>query len=676
MEKKPNRLINEKSPYLLQHAYNPVNWFPWCDEAFEKAKREDKPIFLSIGYSTCHWCHVMEKESFEDETVANLLNENFVSIKVDREEMPHIDTFYMEICHILTGKGGWPLSIFMTPDKKPFFVGTYFPKESIGNFVGLIELLKAISFYWKHKKDELLKSANEVLSIIENSYYEKVDFLDSKVFHNAYDELDKNFDVVVGGFGIQPKFPPYNNLLFLLKYYQMTRNKKALVMVEKTLRAIRRGGIYDFIAGGIHRYSTDRIWKLPHFEKMLYDQALMSLVFSKTYLYTGNMLYLESAKELLDYAIEYLSNNGIGFFCGEDADSEGEEGNFYLWSYKELKECLDEESFIEFTKVFNISERGNFQEESTSEYIKGKNVLYMSESYLTRYEKDETFRKRIKESLVKLKKKREQRIRPGRDEKILLDWNCLMIIALCIFYKVSGEEKYLKKAVDTINFIEKHFIKHDSTLYHSYFKDEARIDGFLDDYAFLVWCYIELYQTFFEKEWLEKAININSRIFDMFEDNKEGGFFHTHIFSKDIPVRQKILIDSVIPSGNSVGLCNLLKLWILTEKAVYFEKAKKMIEFFSGAVNQAPVAYTYFLNAFSFYFDYPGKVKILGRIRENELLEKIKRLTVYDLLFELEQEDDEPKAYICSKKNCLPVIIGKTKILEELDKLTNLTLHI
>jgi len=676
MEKRPNRLINEKSPYLLQHAYNPVNWFPWCDEAFEKAKREDKPIFLSIGYSTCHWCHVMERESFEDETVAKLLNESFVCIKVDREERPDIDAFYMEVCQVLTGKGGWPLSIFMTPDKKPFFAGTYFPKESIGNLIGLTELIKAIAFYWKHKREELLKSAKEVVNIIENIAYEKGSFLDSNVFHNAFDELSKNFDYIAGGFGIQPKFPPYNNLLFLLKYYQMTKNEMALVMVEKTLRAIRRGGIYDFISGGIHRYSTDRIWKLPHFEKMLYDQALMSLVFSKTYLYTGNILYLESAKEILDYCIEYLSNNEGGFFCGEDADSEGEEGNFYLWTYKELKECLDEEAFIEFIEVFNISENGNFQEESTGEY-KGKNVLYMSEGYLARYEKDETFKRRIKESLIKLKKKREERIRPARDEKILLDWNCLMIISLCSFYKISGEKKYLQKVVDTINFVEKNFIKPDYTLFHSYFKYEAKVDGFLEDYAFLVWVYIELYQTFFDKVWLDKAIKLNNKMFIIFEDDRNGGFFHTPFFNKDIPVRQKILYDSVMPSGNSVCLCNLLKLWILLEENSFLDKAKKMIEFFSSAINQAPMAYTYFLNAFSFYFDYPGKVKISGRVEEKGFLEKIRRLTLYDWLFELDQqEEDEPKAYICTQKNCLPPVSGKTKVFEELDKLINLNLHI
>ncbi len=673
MEKRPNRLINEKSPYLLQHAYNPVNWFPWCDEAFEKAKREDKPIFLSIGYSTCHWCHVMERESFEDETVANLLNENFVSIKVDREQMPHIDAFYMEVCQVLTGKGGWPLSIFMTPDKKPFFAGTYFPKESIGNLIGLTELIKAIAFYWNHKREELLKSANEVVNIIENIDYEKSGFLDSNVFHNAFDELSKNFDYIAGGFGIQPKFPPYNNLLFLLKYYQMTRNEMALNMVEKTLRAIRKGGIYDFIAGGIHRYSTDRIWKLPHFEKMLYDQALMSLVFSKTYFYTGNILYLESAKEILDYCIEYLSNDEGGFFCGEDADSEGEEGNFYLWTYDELKECLDEDSFIEFTEVFNISERGNFQEETTGEY-KGKNVLYMSEGYLARYEKDETFKKRIKESLMKLKKIREQSIRPARDEKILLDWNCLMIIALCSFYKISGEERYLKKVVDTINFIEKHFIKPDYTLFHSYFKDEAKVDGFLEDYAFLVWVYIELYQTFFDNKWLDKAIDVNKKIFTLFEDKNEGGFFHTPVFNMDIPVRQKILFDSVMPSGNSVCLNNLLKLWILTEDSFYYEKAKKIIEFFSGVVCQSTVACSYFISSFSLYFDYPGKVKLSGKIKGKHILDKIKKLTLLDWLFEFEGEDEKPlKASICSKKNCLPQVEGDN-IIEELDKLINITL--
>lgn len=673
MKKAPNRLINEKSPYLLQHAYNPVNWFPWSEEAFEKAKNEDKPIFLSIGYSTCHWCHVMEKESFEDEQIANLLNKTFVCIKVDREERPDIDAFYMEACQILTGKGGWPLSIFMTYDKKPFYATTYIPKENMGDFIGLKELCKAISYYWGNKRNQLLNASAEIISAIENYNYAKERFLDTKIFNKTYEELIKNFDNLAGGFGIQPKFPPHNNLLFLLKYFQMTEEKRALDFVEKTVRAIRRGGIYDFVSGGIHRYSTDRFWKLPHFEKMLYDQALMTIVLCKTFVFTERKIYFETAKCILDYCIKYLSSEEGGFFCGEDADSEGVEGKFYTWSYEELKNVFEGKDFIDFSSIFNIDVKGNFQEESTGE-LTGKNVLYMSDQYFEKFEQEE-FKKRVNNLLVKLADIRNKRTRPARDEKILLDWNCLLIVAFCNFYKISGDKAYLEKALKTMNFVEKNFVKSDYTLLHSFFKVEAKIDGFLEDYAYLVWAYIELYQTDFNIKWLDKAIKINDKIFEFFEDQKDGGFFHTPNFKNDVPVRQKILYDAVMPSGNSVCLSNLLKLWIITEKDIYLSKAKKMIELFSGVISDFPLAYTFFIYAFSFFFDYPGKIKLPGLI-DGEAYDKIKRLSLIDWIVDIIDWEGGFNAIVCTQKSCMPAQEGKDRVIAELDRLFKLAFHV
>jgi uncharacterized protein YyaL (SSP411 family) len=340
--RKPNRLINEKSPYLLQHAYNPVDWYPWCDEAFEKAKIEDKPIFLSIGYSTCHWCHVMEKESFEDEEVAKILNENFIPIKVDREERPDIDTVYMTICQAMTGHGGWPLTIIMTPDKKPFFAGTYIPKHSRYGRIGLIELLQKVVEIWKENKDKVISLAEQITSEIKEALekVEKGNIIDETIFTLAYKELEENFDPEYGGFGEALKFPTPHNLMFLLRYWKRTGNAKAIDMVEQTLKGMWLGGIYDQIGFGFHRYSTDRKWLIPHFEKMLYDQALISLACIETYQATGKEKYAVLCSEVFSYVIDNLTNTDGGFFSAEDADSEGEEGKFYLWEYSELEKIF------------------------------------------------------------------------------------------------------------------------------------------------------------------------------------------------------------------------------------------------------------------------------------------------------------------------------------------------
>lgn len=657
MERKPNRLINEKSPYLLQHAYNPVDWYPWCDEAFERAKLEDKPIFLSIGYSTCHWCHVMEKESFEDEEVAKILNNIFICIKVDREERPDIDAFYMDVCNILIGRGGWPLNIFMTSEKEPFYAGTYLPKESYGSLIGIKELAKAIDYYWKNKRQELLKSSKEIINIMNSFNYESGEQLNNNIFKENFYILLSNFDEEYGGFGTSPKFPPYNNLFFLIKYYQITKDKKAIDIVEKTLNSIRSGGIFDFVGGGIHRYSTDRFWRVPHFEKMLYDQALISILYTKAYLILKKEILLDSAKKILDYCIEYLKNDEGGFFCGEDADSEGVEGKFYQWQEEELKKIFTEEEFIEFSKIFNISNEGNFRDETTDEY-NGKNILYMTQNWFVRYSKDNIFNMRIDEMLKKLKLKRDQRIRPKKDDKILFDWNCLMVISLLYLYKVTEDVKYKNEAINTLDFLEKKLIDDNFNLSHSYFHGSKSNYSFLEDYSYLIWCYLDAYQTFFEDKWLEKAIFFNDRVIEKFWDYDKGGFFHAPEYFREIPVRQKLVVDSVMPSGNSASLFNLLRLYKFTGKIEYFNFAKKIIETFSKIIKEAPLAYNFFINALSIYFDYPGKISVLLKknFKKQSTFQLLKELSILDWVVELKKDekiDSEVLIDVCFDNKCL-----------------------
>jgi uncharacterized protein YyaL (SSP411 family) len=371
-----NRLINEKSPYLLQHARNPVDWYPWGDDAFSKAKTEDKPIFLSIGYSTCHWCHVMESESFEDEEVAKLLNDNFISIKVDREERPDIDGVYMTVCQLMTGSGGWPLTIIMAPDKKPFFAGTYIPKERRFNMMGMKELLPRITEMWAHDRDKLLSSAEEVTSTLQRySESEEQKTLDESILTEAYEALVLNYDLQYGGFGTQPKFPSPHNLLFLLRYFNKTGKDRALRMVEKTLQEMRQGGIWDHVGFGFHRYSTDRHWLVPHFEKMLYDQAMLAMTYIEAYQATGNEDFQKTAQQILDYVLRDMTSENGGFYSAEDADSEGVEGKFYVWSEEEIREALGEDSNL-IIQLFNVSKKGNFADESSGKRMV-KNILHL-----------------------------------------------------------------------------------------------------------------------------------------------------------------------------------------------------------------------------------------------------------------------------------------------------------
>lgn len=607
-KKKPNRLISEKSPYLLQHAYNPVDWYPWGEEAFEKARKEDKPVFLSIGYSTCHWCHVMEKESFEDLKVADLLNRSFVCIKVDREERPDIDSIYMNVCQLMTGRGGWPLTIVMTPDKKPFFAATYIPKDSRFGLIGMLELLPKIHAAWVSRRGEILQSADDIVSILQSSHGLEGEELDVSVLESAYEELLTQFDDSHGGFGTAPKFPMPTYTFFLLRYWKRTHDSKALEMVEKTLKAMRMGGIWDHVGFGFHRYSTDRFWQVPHFEKMLYDQALLALAYTEAYQATGNPQYRETAQEIFEYVLRDLASPEGGFYSAEDADSEGEEGKFYTWEEHEIVNAVKDEDVL---SVYNVSKEGTFSEAGAEP---GKNILHLKKplSDLAKeldISREELYKKMEKAERI-LFEIREKRVRPEKDDKILVDWNGLMVAALSRGAQAFGESQYSSAAQKAADFIIENM--GDYHLYHRYRDGEAKIPGFLDDYAFFVWGLIELCEATFNVAHLEKAVQLTDYMIDHFWDEKDGGFYHTSDESEHVLVRQKLFHDGVTPSGTSVAMLNLLRLSRLTGNPAYEEKALKLSQVFSNRVSQIPSAHTFLLIALDFAVGPSFEVVVVG----------------------------------------------------------------
>src|SRR3990170_2221406 len=609
---KPNRLINEKSPYLLQHANNPVDWYPWGEEAFEKARKENKPIFLSIGYSTCHWCHVMERESFEDPEVANLMNEVFVSIKVDREERPDIDSIYMTVCQMMTGSGGWPLTIIMTPDKKPFFAGTYFPKDSRFGRIGMTQLVPRIKEIWTTKRDE-------------------------------------RFDTVHGGFGRAPKFPTQHNLLFLLRYWKRAGNEEALEIVEKTLQAMRLGGIYDHVGFGFHRYSTDAEWFLPHFEKMLYDQALLTMTYIEAYQVTGKEEYKKTAREIFAYVLRDMTSPQGGFYSAEDADSEGEEGKFYLWKEEEIRNVLEKEEADLIRDVFNVEKGGNFSEEATGRGAVG-NILHLKKSIPAIASQlkisEQELEKRLDAAREKLFSVREKRIHPHKDDKILTDWNGLMITALAKGGQVFNELKYAEAAKRAADFILKNLRKPDGRLLHRYRDGQAAVQAHVDDYAFLIWGLLELYETSFDINYLKTAIDLNRDLIKHFWDDISGGFYFTADDGENLLLRNKEIYDGAIPSGNSVSMLNLLRLDRITANSDFEEKAEKIGSAFSKTIKQFPAAHTELMVALDFGVGPSYEVVIVGDSQADDtkaMIKAIRRQFVPNKVVLLRQtEKEEP----------------------------------
>jgi len=680
-------LINEKSPYLLQHVNNPVDWYPWGEEAFQKAKNENKPIFLSIGYSTCHWCHVMAHESFESEEVAVLMNETFISIKVDREERPDIDKIYMTVCQMMTGSGGWPLTILLTPDKKPFFAGTYFPKESKFGRIGIIDLIKRIKTLWINNKDELLESAEKITSSLQNLSQESPgDTFNKRILKKTYNQLLSQFDSEKGGFSESPKFPTPHNLLFLLRYWKRTKEQQALEMVETTLREMRKGGIYDHIGFGIHRYSTDRNWLVPHFEKMLYDQALVALAYIEAFQATRKDIYKRTSEEIFEYVIHDMTSPLGGFYSAEDADSEGEEGKFYVWSKTELEKVLDQKEIELIINTYNITESGNYLEEATRKKT-SKNILHLEQIQVIEQEEQYLKLETIRQKLFNY---REKRVRPHRDDKILTDWNGLMIAALAKGAKAFSNPKYLKIAQNATDFILHNLKKEGGELLHRYREGKAEIEGFLTDYAFFIWGLLEMFEATFNNKYLEIALELNKYLLKFFWDDHIGGFYFTSESNEKLLTRQKEVYDGAIPSGNSVSMLNLLRLSYITGDHLLEEKADKLSRVFSEKLEASPLAYTQFMVAADFAVGPTYSLVIAGNSDAKDTLSIIEAVeneylpNKVLLLRKMEQEnpdidkfsnfvrffddlDNKATAYVCINKTCKPPSHEIDKILEYLD---------
>ena len=576
-----NRLSKEKSPYLLQHKDNPVNWYPWGNEAFQKAKAEDKPIFLSIGYSTCHWCHVMSHESFEDHKTAELLDA-FVCIKVDREERPDIDAVYMNVCQILTGAGGWPLTIFMTPDQKPFFAGTYFPKTSRFGQPGLQDLLMQITHLWKTNRKSLLKSCGQITSVLQRSQLSAGATPDRDLFRKGYHLLRQTFDNTWGGFGHAPKFPTAHNLLFLMYIYVAEKEPEALQMAEQTLQAMSAGGVFDHIGGGFSRYSTDEKWLVPHFEKMLYDNALLILAYLEAFQLTQNQHYADIAGRTADYILRELTDPKGGFYCGQDADSDGVEGKYYVFTPEEVKSVLGKEDGITFCQIYDITDSGNFE---------GKSIP-------NRIGKEGPGWNRHDPRITKLLTYRKARTQLHLDNKILLSWNAWTILA---FTKASSilSHNYLDAAIKAHEFIKMVMTNENGRLFHRFCDGEAAHTGQLDDYAVYALALTELYGRTFDTKYLEEAVYYAKQMIDLFEDKADGGFYMTAHDAEPLIVRPKEIYDGALPSGNSVAAMVLERLAGLTGESLFRDAADRQLAFLAGQIKEYPAGHCYALLALS-----------------------------------------------------------------------------
>ena len=608
---KPNHLIREKSPYLLQHAENPVAWYPWGEAAFRKAKEEDKPIFLSIGYATCHWCHVMAHESFEDEEVAAVLNRYFVSIKVDREERPDVDQVYMSVCQALTGHGGWPLSIFMTPEGEPFFAGTYFPKTGRMGMMGFTELLQRVAGLWRADRQKILTGSGEIRQALRKDAHPGFAeaSLDLGVLKKGYAQFERTHDERWGGFGSAPKFPTPHHLTFLLRWFRRSGDPQARKMTERTLEAMRHGGIFDHLGLGFHRYSVDEKWLIPHFEKMLYDQALLAIAYTEAYLALGKEEYGKVTREIFTYILRDMTSPEGGFYSAEDADSEGHEGRFYVWRPEEIKRHLGKEEGELFCRFYGVSPEGNFEE--------GTSVLHIPrpvEHFAAGEKMDpKELGKILDRGRERLFHVREKRIHPLKDDKVLTSWNGLMIAALAKGYQALGDPLFSDAACRAADFILGRMRTPQGRLYRRWREGEVAISGFLEDYAFLVWGLIELYEATFRVRYLEEAIHLNQLMIELFGDKERGGFFFSGKDNESLITRQKELYDGATPSGNSVAALNLLRLARMTGKIDLDKEVEGLLRAFSSTVAEAPMAFTQFLNFLDFYLGPSQEIVLVGK---------------------------------------------------------------
>ncbi len=653
-----NRLINESSPYLLQHAHNPVDWYPWGDEAFDRARAEDKPVLVSIGYSACHWCHVMEHESFEDEDVAAIQNDHFINIKVDMEERPDVDQIYMNFVQMTTGRGGWPMNVFLTPEKLPFFGGTYFPPNPRYGMPSWRQILTSIADAFRERRDELQESAANIVSELKKmSVVEPAaGSLSPEMLDAAFVSFTRTFDAANGGFGGAPKFPAAMSLEFLLRYHHRTGDDKALSMVTYSLEKMARGGIYDQLGGGFHRYAVDAVWLVPHFEKMLYDNAQLIRVYLHTYQVTGDEFFKRIAVECLEYVCREMLDPSGGFYSTQDADSEGEEGKFFVWTPEEISEVLGDDVAREFCRAFDVTAGGNFE---------GHNILNIKDQALAGKDRFDDARKKLFEH-------REERIKPFRDEKILTAWNGLMLAAFADAAGALGDDRYLSIAKKNAGFILTELQKN-GRLLRTWKDGKAKLNGYVEDYANVADGLVELFQVSGDAEYLTEAKRLADLMITEFWDAESGGFFFTSNDHEQLVVRNKDLYDNATPSGNSVAADVLLKLAKLTGDDKYERFAVTVLRLTASQIRRHPQGFGRALSALEFHLDQTLEIVIVGE-KGNEL-ERI-ALEGYHpdsvvvlgrggddqglpLLADRTAIDGEPTAYICRDNVCQrPVTTG------------------
>lgn len=617
-----NRLVFESSPYLLQHAANPVDWYPWGEEAFARAIAEDKPIFLSIGYATCHWCHVMERESFENHEAAAVLNQVFVCIKVDKEERPDLDDVYMSATQAMTGHGGWPMTVLLTHDKRPFFAGTYFPCDTRGGRMGLIELVQRVGHAWTHRRDVLVGEAAKITEhLAKTTTTRPGQALDSNTLDRAFAQLVQRFDDDRGGFGSAPKFPTPHNLTFLLRYAVRSGNAEAREMVLTTLRAMRRGGIFDHVGFGFHRYATDAHWLLPHFEKMLYDQALLAMAYLEGSQVLGDLQLANVAREVFSYVLRDMTDPGGGFYSAEDADSEGEEGKFYVWTPEQIHEILGPQAGELFCKVYNIVPGGNFRDEATGQKS-GESIAHLQAplSQIAARMKlaEHELSQQLEQSRQILFATRETRIHPLKDDKILTDWNGLMIAALAMGARVLNDDNYYLAARRAADFVLSELRDRDGRLLKRHRAGTSGLSAHLDDYAFMIWGLLELYAARNDTRMLEEAIALCAVVERHFNDAEAQAYYFTADDSEALFMRTSTIYDGALPSGNSVMAANLLRLYKLTGEPCYGKRGPAIFAAFSGQVGPHPTMSNHLMSALDFLLGPTAEVVVVGSVEHED----------------------------------------------------------
>lgn len=646
-----NRLIDEASPYLLQHAHNPVDWYPWGPEAFARAQQDDKPIFLSVGYSTCHWCHVMEVESFEDTSTAEILNDHFVAIKVDRETRPDVDSVYMKAVQAMTGTGGWPLSVFLAPEGKPFYGGTYFPPRQMYGRPSFKQLLLAIAEAWRNKRQDLLASAQKIDEVLQSAQIggSKMS-LSHRIGQEAFTQFSRAFDEAHGGFGSAPKFPQPGVLSWILGFWRRSGQPEARRMVEATLDAMAVGGIYDHLGGGFHRYATDVRWLVPHFEKMLYDQALLSQVYVQAYQASGKESYADVARDILDYVLRDMTDPSGGFYAAEDADSQGREGLFYVWEYREVVDVLGAEAADVFAQRYGLTEAGNFEG--------GLNILHIAHTFEEIGDESGLGVEEVRRVLAKAKEqlceRRNARPRPHRDDKTITAWNGLMIASAAYAGAVLGEKKYVEAAERAAAFVLDS-LRVEGRLMRYGRADRVVGKGYLDDYAFMVQALVSLYEATFATRWLGEATTLADAMIELFGDKHDGGFFLTGHDDQDLLAREKPDHDGAVPSGNAAAALALVRLGKITQAQRFTTAGQKTLEAFSGPMSQSPTGFTSMIEALDFLLGPSQEIVIAGSDKPTEaqaLIDAVRRHFLPKAVVVLHAKGDAGKAI----ESCVPFL--------------------